>query len=152
MAVRLICNQTFAMTNSLKNLCRKSKLSSCKVIVAKYSEIEMMIYFVKQRTSLPIPCRPPKDMRPVIPHWQVRLLRTAPPWHPGARKIQSQQNSVYPESQICLHSSLCVLLLVVQELALLTLVHISEYGVGRQYFCMKMGRKDFVHTKMKSYF
>ena len=39
--VCVICNQTFAMKNWLKNLFRKSTLSSGKIIVAKYSEIDM---------------------------------------------------------------------------------------------------------------
>ena len=43
------CNQTFAMKNWLKNLSRKSTLSSGKIIVAKYSEIELkhIIKFMK---------------------------------------------------------------------------------------------------------
>ena len=39
--VCVICYQTFAMKNWLKKISRKSTLSSGKVIVAKYSEIEM---------------------------------------------------------------------------------------------------------------
>ena len=41
MYVCVICKQTFAMKNWLKNLSKKSTLSSDKIIVAKYSEIEM---------------------------------------------------------------------------------------------------------------
>ena len=37
----MICNQTFALKKWFKNLSRKSKLSSGKIIVAKHSEIEM---------------------------------------------------------------------------------------------------------------
>ena len=47
--VFVTCNQTFAMQNWLKNLSKKSTLSSRKIIVAKYSEIKMQqtIMFTK---------------------------------------------------------------------------------------------------------
>ena len=39
-AVYVTCNQTFEMKNGLKNISRKSTLSSGDTIVAKFSEVE----------------------------------------------------------------------------------------------------------------
>ena len=41
-AVYVTCNQTFTLTNGLKNISKKSTLSSGEIIVAKCSEIERM--------------------------------------------------------------------------------------------------------------
>ena len=50
----MTCNQTFAIKKWLKNLSRKSTLGSGKIIVAKYSEIEVKykITFMKYVNQL----------------------------------------------------------------------------------------------------